>query len=138
MATKKAAAKAAKTEKAKGKKVLTDEEKKARREAMKERLKNRPEGQRTNSKQVDVIPTENGGKVCTYAMPVRKLGSLVTAIAYDANGNVVSVSTTLIPGVSPKSKKGHGILVPKVPGMGKAGKGAPAEDTSDEDEEDED
>lgn len=138
MATKKNAAKAAaKPEKAKGKKVLTDEEKKARREAMRERIKNRPEGQRPNSKQIDVIPTENGGKVCTYAMPVRKLGSLITSIAYDANGNVIGTSVTLVPGVSPKCKKGHGNLVPKVPGMGKAGKGAPAEDVEDTDENDE-
>ena len=137
MATKKAAAKAAKAEtKAKGKKVLTDEEKKAKREAMKERLKNRPEGQRPNSKQIDIIETANG-KILTYAMPVRKVGSLVTVIAHDQEGNVVSTSTTLIPGVSPKVKKGHGNLVPKTPGMGKANKGAAAE-AEDADEEDED
>lgn len=140
MATKKAAAKTAKAEtKAKGKKVLTDEEKKAKREAMKERLKNRPEGQRPNSKQIDVINFE-GGRVVNYAMPVRKLGSLVTSVALDANGNVVSTSVVLIPGVSPKSKKGHGNLVPKVPGMGKRhGSSAEADaDTEDEDEDDED
>ena len=138
MATKKAAAKAAKAEtKAKGKKVLTDEEKKAKREAMKERLKNRPEGQRPNSKQIDIIETANG-KILTYAMPVRKVGSLVTVIAHDQEGNVVSTSVTLVPGVSPKVKKGHGSLVPKTPGMGKANKGAAAEAEDAEDEEDED
>lgn len=136
MATKKTAAKAAKVEtKAKGKKVLTDEEKKAKREAMKERLKNRPEGQRPNSKQIDIIETANG-KILTYAMPVRKVGSLVTVIAHDQEGNVVSTSVTLVPGVSPKSKKGHGNLVPKVPGMGKSNKGAAAADTEDEEDED--
>ena len=137
MATKKAAAKTAKVEtKAKGKKVLTDEEKKAKREAMRERLKNRPEGQRPNSKQIDIIETANG-KVLTYAMPVRKVGSLITVIAHDQDGNVVSTSVTLVPGVSPKSKKGHGNLVPKVPGMGKGNKGADVEN-DDTDEEDED
>lgn len=131
MATKKTKVEA----KASKKKELTAEEKKARREAMKERLKNRPEGQRPNSKQIDVIATENGGKVINYAMPVRKMGSLITSVAYDAEGNVVSTSVVLVPGVSPKSKKGHGTLVPKVPGMGKAGKAnAEANDT----EEDED
>lgn len=131
MATKKTKVEA----KASKKKELTAEEKKARREAMKERLKNRPEGQRPNSKQIDVIATENGGKVINYAMPVRKMGSLITSVAYDAEGNVVSTSVVLVPGVSPKSKKGHGTLVPKVPGMGKAGKAtAEAHDT----EEDED
>lgn len=130
MATKKTKVEA----KASKKKELTAEEKKARREAMKERLKNRPEGQRPNSKQIDVIATENGGKVINYAMPVRKMGSLITSVAYDAEGNVVSTSVVLVPGVSPKSKKGHGTLVPKVPGMGKAGKAnAEAHDT-DEDE----
>jgi hypothetical protein len=130
MATKKTKVEA----KASKKKELTAEEKKARREAMKERLKNRPEGQRPNSKQIDVITTEAGGKVINYAMPVRKLGSLITSVAYDAEGNVVSTSVVLVPGVSPKSKKGHGTLVPKVPGMGKAGKAAVEADDTEEDE----
>ena len=130
MATKKTKVEA----KASKKKELTAEEKKARREAMKERLKNRPEGQRPNSKQIDVIATENGGKVINYAMPVRKVGSLITSVAYDAEGNVVSTSVVLVPGVSPKSKKGHGTLVPKVPGMGKAGRANAEAKDAEEDE----
>lgn len=109
-------------------------EKKAARMAA---LKNRPEGQRPNSKQIDVIPMGDKGEVVTYGMPVRKVGTLVTAIAKDAEGNVVGVSVTLVNGVSPKSKKGHGTLVPKVPGV-KKGKGdvEEAEDEAEEDDAD--
>ena len=52
----------------------------------------------------------------------------------DKDGKVIAVSNATIPGVSVKSKKEHGTLVPKMPGMGKKGKAADAED----DEEDED
>ena len=100
-------------------------------------LKNRPEGQRPNSKQIDVIPMGDKGEVVTYGMPVRKVGTLVTAIAKDAEGNVVGVSVTLVNGVSPKAKKGHGILVPKVPGV-KKGKGDVEEAEDEVEEEDAD
>ena len=145
MATKKTkpAAKAAPAAPAKeNKKKVTDAEKAARREARKEALKNRPEGQRPNSKQIDIIDLGNGGKVLNFGSPVRKVGTLVTSVALDADGNVVSTAVTLVAGVSPKVKKGHGSLVPKVPGMGKKAKGAAAEaaedDDDEEDEEDED
>lgn len=136
----KPAAKAAPAAPAKeNKKKATDAEKAARREARKEALKNRPEGQRPNSKQIDIIDLGNGGKVLNFGSPVRKVGTLVTSVALDADGNVVSTAVTLVAGVSPKVKKGHGSLVPKVPGMGKKAKGAAAEAAEDEDDdEDED
>lgn len=110
------------------------EDKAAKKAARMAALKNRPEGQRPNSKQIDVISMGDKGEVVTYGMPVRKVGTLVTAIAKDAEGNVVGVSVTLVNGVSPKAKKGHGTLVPKVPGV-KKGKGD-IEEADDEVEED--
>ena len=106
----------------KAKKQLTPEERKAKAEARKERLRNLPEGQRTNSKQVDVIELDNG-KVVTYANVVRKFGVVLQNIALDKNGNVVSTSITTLPGFRVKVKKGHGILVPGTPGVGKKGRG---------------
>lgn len=142
MATKKkdkaAEAKAAEKEKVEtkkgGKKELTEEEKKAKRAAMKERLKNRAPGQRPNSKQCDIIDLGGGDVAKTFAMNVRKYGVLITSVVTDKDGKVIAVSNATIPGVSVKSKKEHGMLVPKMPGMGKKGKAADAED----DEEDED
>lgn len=121
------------------KKNKNAEDKAAKKAARMAALKNRPEGQRPNSKQIDVIPMGDKGEVVTYGMPVRKVGTLVTAIAKDAEGNVVGVSVTLVNGVSPKAKKGHGTLVPKVPGV-KKGKGDADEVNAeaDEDEADED
>lgn len=113
------------------------EDKAAKKAARMAALKNRPEGQRPNSKQIDVIPMGDKGEVVTYGMPVRKVGTLVTAIAKDAEGNVVGVSVTFVNGVSPKSKKGHGILVPKVPGVNK-GKGDVEEAEDEAEEEDAD
>lgn len=135
MATKKANA-AAKAEPAKtAKKAVTDEEKKAKREAMKERLKNRAPGQRPNSKQCDIIELGGGKVVKTFAMNVRKFGVLVTSVVVDAEGNAISVSNAVIPGMSVKSKKEHGYLVAKVPGMGKNGKAEVAEEEEEDDEE---
>ena len=113
------------------------EDKAAKKAARMAALKNRPEGQRPNSKQIDVIPMGDKGEVVTYGMPVRKVGTLVTTIAKDAEGNVVGVSVTLVNGVSPKAKKGHGTLVPKVPGV-KKGKGdiEEADDEANEDDAD--
>lgn len=124
---------------AESKKNKNAEDKAAKKAARMAALKNRPEGQRPNSKQIDVIPMGDKGEVVTYGMPVRKVGTLVTAIAKDAEGNVVGVSVTLVNGVSPKAKKGHGTLVPKVPGV-KKGKGDAEEVNAeaDEDEADED
>lgn len=120
-----------------GKKELTKEEKAAKSAARKERMANMPEGQRQNSKQIDVIPVGKGS-VEVYAMPVRKIGSLVTSIAINEKGEITSCSTTLVAGVRPKSKKGHGNLTFGAPGLGKKGKKSDAEDAEDEDDSDED
>lgn len=119
-------------------KAMTAEEKAAKKKARQEALRNRPEGQRPNSKQIDIIELGNGGKVLNFGSPVRKVGTLVTSVAVDAEGNVVSTAVTLVAGVSPKVKKGHGSLVPKVPGMGKKAKGAAAAEAEDEDDDEED
>lgn len=136
MATKKAAKKAEPAAKGDAKKM--DEKKKARLEARKEAIKNRPEGQRTNSKQCDVIETTKG-VVKTYAMPVKGFGVFLTTVAEDKDGNVVSTAITTLAGYTVKSKKGHGTLKAGVPGVGKKGKGAKEEvDEDDEEDEDED
>lgn len=115
----------------------TAEEKAAKKKARQEALKNRPEGQRTNSKQCDVIETTNG-VVKTYAMPAKGFGVVITTLAEDKDGNVVSTATTTLEGFTVKSKKGHGALKPGVPGVGKKGKGAKEAEVDDDDEEDED
>ena len=120
-----------------GKKELSKEEKAAKTAARKERMANMPEGQRQNSKQVDVIPVGKGS-VEVYAMPVRKIGSLITSIALNEKGDITSCSTTLVEGVRPKSKKGHGNLTFGAPGLGKKGKKSDAEDADDDDDSDED
>lgn len=149
MATKKSAKNAAPAEEKKAKKAapaapaakktkMTAEEKAAKRKARMEALKNRPAGQRPNSKQVDVIDLGNGSKVLNFGAPVRKVGTLVTSVALDGEGNVVSTAVTLIPGVTVKSKKGHGTFKPGAPGMGKGSKAEEAEEEEDDEEEEED
>lgn len=149
MATKKSAKKAAPAEEKKAKKAapaapaakktkMTAEEKAAKRKARMEALKNRPAGQRPNSKQVDIIDLGNGSKVLNFGAPVRKVGTLVTSVALDGEGNVVSTAVTLIPGVTVKSKKGHGTFKPGAPGMGKGSKAEEAEEEEDDEEEEED
>lgn len=105
-------------EKKKQKPVVDEKaaEKAAKKEARKLALKNRPAGQRPNSKQIDVFPTENGGCVKNFGYPLKAkgihIGVLVTSIAYDANGNVLSSSTYFVPGdLTVKAKKGHGTIV---------------------------
>ena len=134
MATKKAAKKA---EPAKKAAKMSEEEKAAKKKARLEAIKNRPEGQRTNSKQCDVIETTKG-VVKTYAMPVKGFGVVLTTVAEDKDGNVVSTAITTLAGYTVKSKKGHGTLKAGVPGVGKKGKGAKEEEEEEEEEEDED
>lgn len=134
MATKKAAKKA---EPAKKAAKMLEEEKAAKKKARLEAIKNRPEGQRTNSKQCDVIETTKG-VVKTYAMPVKGFGVVLTTVAEDKDGNVVSTAITTLAGYTVKSKKGHGTLKAGVPGVGKKGKGAKEEEVDEDDEEDED
>lgn len=91
----------------------TPEEKAAKRKARMEAIKNRPAEQRQNSKSIDIIPGANGTKVTNYGHPVKvgktHLGVLVTSVATDAEGNVLSTSTAFVPGeLTIKSKKNHG------------------------------
>lgn len=134
MATKKASKKEA--PKGATKKAMTPEEKAAKKKARLEAIKNRPAEQRPNSKSIDVIPTDNGGKVVNYGHPVKvgktHIGVLVTSVAYDANGNVISTSTTFVPGeITIKSKKNHGNFAKPKHKKGQADE----EDEDDNDEE---
>ena len=111
MATKKATKKDA--PKASTKKVMTPEEKAAKKKARLEAIKNRPAEQRPNSKSIDVIFGANGTKVTNYGHPVKVggtyMGVLVTSVVTDAEGNVIRTSTTFVPGeLTIKSKKNHG------------------------------
>ena len=133
MATKKAAKKAEPAKKGDAKEM---DAKAAKKKARMEALKNRPEGQRTNSKQCDVIETTKG-VVKTYAMPVRGFGGVLTTVAEDKDGNVVSTAITTLAGFTVKSKKGHGALKAGTPGMGKKNKGVKESDDVDDDEEEE-
>ena len=96
------------------KKAMSAEEKAAKKKARLEAIKNRPVGQRCNSKQVDVIETENG-TVETWGYPVvaarKHIGVLTTTIVKDKEGKIISTSSTWVPGdITVKSKKGHGII----------------------------
>ena len=109
------------------------DDKAAKKAARLEAIKNRPEGQRPNGKQVDVINGDNF-TVETFGYAVRQQGSLVTSVLKNAKGEVVSVANTFVPGTKVKSKKGHGMIVPGLAGVGKRGKNKDSE----EDDEDED
>lgn len=91
------------------------EEKAAKRKARMEALKNRPAEQRPNSKQIDII-ADGEGYVKTFGYPLKAkgvhIGVLVTSVAYDAKGNVLSSHTAFVPGdLTVKVKKGHGTIV---------------------------
>ena len=78
-----------------------------------EALKNRPEGQRPNSKQIDIINTDNGA-VKNYGYAVKNKdgyqGVLVTSVLENKDGQVISTSVTFIPGkLTAKSKKDKNI-----------------------------
>ena len=100
----------------KKKKAAPVDEKAAKRKARMEALKNRPAEQRPNSKQIDIIPTENGGCVKNFGYPLKAngkhIGVLVTSVAYNADGNVLSSNVTLVPGdLTVKAKKNHGTII---------------------------
>lgn len=89
-------------------------EKEAKKAARKEALKNRPAGQRTNSKQIDVIDLGNGKVIKNYGYPIKSkkdfVGVLVTSVVMNGE-DVVSESTTFVPGkLTVKAKKGHGTI----------------------------
>ena len=93
---------------------VVDEAKAAKRKARMEALKNRPEGQRPNSKQIDIINTDNG-EVKNYGYAVKNKdgyqGVFVTSVLENKDGQVISTSVTFIPGkLTVKSKKGHGVI----------------------------
>lgn len=111
MATKKE--KAAK-EATKKENKMSEEEKAAKKAARKEAIKNRPAVQRPNSKQIDVIESENY-TVKNFGYPVKSkkdhVGVVVTSVIEDKKGNPVSTSVTFVPGkLTVKSKKNHGII----------------------------
>lgn len=110
--------------------------KKARAEARKEALKNRPAGQRPNGKQIDVIKFGENYSVEKFGTPIKvkggSLGVLVTSVVCDANGIPLAVSEAFVPGnLVVKSKKGHGTIVAY---KNKKDKSANVEDTEAEDE----
>lgn len=123
------------------KKAMTPEEKAAKREARKEAIKNRPAGQRCNSKQIDIIELENGQKILVYGYPVvakrQHIGVLVNSVVLDAEGAVAGVSNNFIEGnLTIKAKKGHGVITaPKAKGEA-ADADEDAEDEADEEDED--
>jgi len=92
------------------------EEKAAKRKARMEALKNRPAEQRPNSKQIDVLDAGDTGCVKNFGYPIKAkgvhIGVLVTSVAYDANGNVLSSNVAFVPGdLTVKAKKGHGTII---------------------------
>lgn len=105
MATKKPAAN-------KAKEVNAD--KAAKKKARMEALKNRPAGQRPNSKQIDVIDLGNGQVIKNYGYAVKNktgyVGIIITSVLFNGD-KVVSNSTSFAEGnLTVKSKKGHGII----------------------------
>ena len=135
MATKKEKKAAAATEKTE-KKVMTAEEKAARKKARMEALKNRPEGQRPNGKQMDVIHISEKSEVRKYASVIKvkgvSLGCLVITVGL-VNGQVFPLSEVFVPGeLTVKSKKGHGTLTGQ---KHKKGKSVNEEEDPDEDDE---
>ena len=115
--------------------VMSAEEKAAKRKERMEAIKNRPAGQRPNSKQLDVIAMEDGSSVRNYGQVVKNregfLGVLVTSVVVDAKGSVIGTSVTFVPGnLTVKAKKGHGTFsTPEVKDKAEGG-----EDDYDEDE----
>ena len=102
------------------KKKVKDPEKEAKRKARMEALKNRPVGQRPNSKQIDVIKLDEDGKKVIknfgYALKNKAgyQGVLVTSVL-EVEGTPVNTSVAFVPGnLTVKAKKGHGtICAPK-------------------------
>lgn len=102
------------------KKKVKDPEKEAKRKARMEALKNRPAGQRPNSKQIDIIKLDEEGKkvVKNFGYAIKNKdgyqGVLVTSVL-EVEGTPVNTSVAFVPGnLTVKAKKGHGtICAPK-------------------------
>ena len=112
-----------------------DAEKAAKKKARMEALKNRPAGQRPNSKQIDVIDLGDGKVIKNYGYPIKAkgkhIGILVTSVSLSGD-QVTGTSIQFIPGeLTIKAKKGHGTITAP-----KEKKAKDAEETSDEDSED--
>lgn len=105
------------------KEKLTAAEKEAKKIARKEALKNRPAGQRPNSKQIDVILGKDT-LVENYGYAIKNKdgyqGVLVTSVVKNAEGAIISSSVTFVPGkLTVKSKKGHGTIISPKKGKNK-------------------
>lgn len=112
-----------------------DAEKAAKKKARMEALKNRPAGQRPNSKQIDVIDLGDGKVIKNYGYPIKAkgkhIGILVTSVSLSGD-QVTGTSIQFIPGeLTIKAKKGHGTITAP-----KEKKAKDAEETSDEGSED--
>lgn len=112
-----------------------DAEKAAKKKARMEALKNRPAGQRPNSKQIDVIDLGDGKVIKNYGYPIKAkgkhIGILVTSVSLSRD-QVTGTSIQFIPGeLTIKAKKGHGTITAP-----KEKKAKDAEETSDEGSED--
>lgn len=112
-----------------------DAEKAAKKKARMEALKNRPAGQRPNSKQIDVIDLGDGKVIKNYGYPIKAkgkhIGILVTSVSLSGD-QVTGTSIQFIPGeLTIKAKKGHGTITAP-----KEKKAKDAEETPDEDSED--
>lgn len=117
------------------KKKISDAEKEAKKAARKEALKNRPAGQRPNSKQIDVIQGKDT-VVKSYGYPLKNKdgyqGVLVTTVLENNEGVILSTSTTFVPGkFTVKCKKGHGTITAP-----KKGKHKDEDDVAEEETED--
>lgn len=110
-----------------------DPEKEAKRKARMEALKNRPAGQRPNSKQIDVIKVSEKSEIQNYGYAVKNKdgyqGVVITSVLVN-DGKPVSTSVTFVSGnLTVKSKKGHGVICsPKVK---KGGSEPESEDSED-------
>lgn len=96
------------------KKTLSAEEKAAKKKARMEALKNRPDGQRTNSKQIDVIKFGENSEIQNFGYTVKSgsdhVGVLVTSVVV-VDGKPISTSVSFVNGkLTVKSKKGHGVI----------------------------
>lgn len=112
-----------------------DAEKAAKKKARMEALKNRPAGQRPNSKQIDVIDLGDGKVIKNYGYPIKAkgkhIGILVTSVSLSGD-QVTGTSIQFIPGeLTIKAKKGHGTITAP-----KEKKAKDAEETPDEGSED--
>ena len=95
-------------------KEAKDPEKEAKKLARMEKLKNRPAGQRPNSKQIDVIDLGDGNVVKNFGYPIKNkeghVGVVVTSIAMKGK-DIVSTSVSFIAGsLTVKAKKEHGTI----------------------------